>query len=356
MNDKSETSAWQSNHDVFWLSEDEVVYRSASTGLDWSAHEADGFYRATTNGSLREFVREFVQERATQAIPAADNFIAHPVHHRFEIYAQLNPGAGAIKCGQTELTYGELDAQADALAARLQQDGLGPGEFCALYMSASPAMIRAILAILKAGAACLLLNPETPSENIADMLAVSQPRIVITQEHLLYRLDATDARIRISADDADDPMVSWPQEYPTMRFSPAFAIFAFSVTGSMSIVVRSHMATVSRVDSMRARTLVRYSDAILPDPDHALDILDFLWPLSHGARIVIPLSQESQDATVQTHTREANACTCFESMGLQPVSPSLHCEGNEMRELRELRESLWSGGQPAALCQDRSNN
>ena len=346
MSTKPEVGEWLAEHDVFWLSEDELVYRVSSTVIDWTAVEASDFHRAKTIAPLREYMRE----RAARPDPESENFLPHPVLQAFEVYAQLNPGAWAVKCNRTELTYGELDAQSDGLAVRLQQNGLGPGEFCALYMEPSLAMVRAILAVLKAGAAYLLLDPTLPDERIAAILSVSHPQTVLTQKNFLARFGATNAQIIVCDEDAADLPCSWAQEYPTRRSSPAYAISAFFDTGSLSIVVRTHMALIARLESMQEVNPINQGDSVLQNNDSALDVLDLLWPLSQGARVVIPPSRDEMDPERMRQLIAQEHITRLVPSLLRP-SPLSSRRRNERRsnELRLLRASLWASEQPAVF-------
>jgi len=71
------------------------------------------------------------------------------------LQAAVQPDAVAIASATSALTYGELDAHADALAIRLRRLGVGPDIVVGLCVPRSPAMVVAALGILKAGGAYL---------------------------------------------------------------------------------------------------------------------------------------------------------------------------------------------------------
>lgn len=221
---------------------------------------------------------------------------SHPVHRRFEIVAQLNPGAEAIKSGGAALTYGELDAQADGLAVRLQQSGLAPGEFCALCMEPSLAMARAILAVLKAGAAGLPLDPALSAAGIAAILSACGARIVITQEIFSSLFAATGAQLMLCGEDAADLPYSWPQEAPTRQESPAHALAMICENGDLRIVSKTHREVSARLEAMQQASPIGQGDSVLQNSGSALDGWELLWPLSHGARVVIPAAREEFDS------------------------------------------------------------
>ncbi len=95
------------------------------------------------------------------------------------------------------LTYGQLDLQSDALAAYLQQQGVKPGEAVGLYVERSLEMVVAMLAVLKAGAVYVPLDPAYPSERLLYMLQNSSARVVLTSERLRGQLALDDDDVAV---------------------------------------------------------------------------------------------------------------------------------------------------------------
>ncbi|MCP4155965.1 MAG: amino acid adenylation domain-containing protein, partial [bacterium] len=104
------------------------------------------------------------------------------LHGLFERQASTSPASIALVGPQMDraMTYGELDAAARGLALRLRAEGVEPGGIVALMANRSMEMIIAILAILKAGAAYLPIDPNYPSERIGYMLADSSAGLLLT--------------------------------------------------------------------------------------------------------------------------------------------------------------------------------
>lgn len=95
------------------------------------------------------------------------------------------PDGVAIVAGSSTLTYAQLDRAADRLARRLQDLGVGPEVPVGLCFERSLAMAVAVLAVLKAGGACLPVDPNYPAGRVAFMLADARPLVVLTQHSLL---------------------------------------------------------------------------------------------------------------------------------------------------------------------------
>ncbi|WP_367042213.1 amino acid adenylation domain-containing protein [Streptomyces sp. Je 1-332] len=99
---------------------------------------------------------------------------------RFEEAAANTPDAVAVEAPDGSLTYAELDARADRLARLLADRGAGPESLVAVAMPRSADLVTALIAIGKAGAGYLPLDPEYPADRIAYMLEDACPSVVLT--------------------------------------------------------------------------------------------------------------------------------------------------------------------------------
>ena len=97
------------------------------------------------------------------------------VHQLFEQQAERGPLSAAVLFEQERLSYFELNQRANQLAHRLMELGVGPDRYVAVCLERSPALIVALLAILKSGAAYVPMDPAYPAERLAYILGDSQP-------------------------------------------------------------------------------------------------------------------------------------------------------------------------------------
>ncbi|MEN9357811.1 MAG: hypothetical protein RL695_1982, partial [Pseudomonadota bacterium] len=115
-------------------------------------------------------------------------------HQMFEARAQAQPAALALAfaSGAQTLTYAALDARANQLARHLRArcPGLAPDDRVAFCLERGLEMGVAMLAILKAGAAYLPIDPAYPAERIAYLLTDAAPCLLLTEESLVARLPA----------------------------------------------------------------------------------------------------------------------------------------------------------------------
>ncbi|MBB5866574.1 non-ribosomal peptide synthetase, partial [Xanthomonas sp. 3058] len=123
---------------------------------------------------------------------------AQCIHHLFEAQVRRTPDAIALQEADVQLSYAVLEARANQLAHRLRSLGVGAESRVALYLPRGIDQVVALLAVLKAGAAYLPLDPELPSERLAFLLEDSRPRAVLTCSELQDRLPASRAMLRVS--------------------------------------------------------------------------------------------------------------------------------------------------------------
>ena len=107
------------------------------------------------------------------------------LHELFETHARTSPDAVAVIDARGQFTYAELNRHANRVARVLQRNGIGPEIAVPVCLERSLDMTVAVLGILKAGGACVLLDPKYPPERIAFMLLDLQAPVLITQSGLV---------------------------------------------------------------------------------------------------------------------------------------------------------------------------
>ncbi|HEU0054645.1 MAG TPA: amino acid adenylation domain-containing protein, partial [Longimicrobium sp.] len=100
-------------------------------------------------------------------------------HEAFAARAAASPGAVAVTDGGETWTYAELDAAANHTARRLMDGGVRPGDVVAVYAHRSPALVRALLATWKAGAAFAVLDPAYPPARLMAQLRAAPPAALL---------------------------------------------------------------------------------------------------------------------------------------------------------------------------------
>jgi amino acid adenylation domain-containing protein len=112
-----------------------------------------------------------------------------PVQSLFDRMAQNTPDQVAISCGDTRVTYGELQQRTDKLARMLLSDGAKKGSVVAILLDDKVDAIMSIIAVLKAGAAFVPFDPLLPELRLETMIRDVTPDLLISEAHLTQRLN-----------------------------------------------------------------------------------------------------------------------------------------------------------------------
>ncbi|UTX07113.1 amino acid adenylation domain-containing protein [Bacillus inaquosorum] len=165
----------------------------------------------------------------------------------FEKQAQQTPDHPAVISGGNLLTYRELDEQANQLAHHLRAQGAGSEDIVAIVMDRSAEVMVSILGVMKAGAAFLPIDPDTPEERIRYSLEDSGARIAVVNERNMTAIGQYEGTI-VNLDDA-----AWRNESKE-RPSPisgsrnlAYVIYTSGTTGKPKGVQIEHRNLINYV-------------------------------------------------------------------------------------------------------------
>ncbi len=162
------------------------------------------------------------------------------------------PHAPALTAGNEVMTYRELDNRANQLAHYLIEVGGGAdyrNNLVGLCLDRSLTSVVCALAILKAGAAYLPLDPGYPSERLAFMLSDAQPRVLITRQELAEQLPAGPWQV-IAVDRDEAKIASQSTDSPVSDITPehlAYVIYTSGSTGQPKGVEITHASLMNLV-------------------------------------------------------------------------------------------------------------
>jgi amino acid adenylation domain-containing protein len=169
------------------------------------------------------------------------------VHALFEQQVQRAPEAVALLTEEHSLSYAELNRRANQLAHRLRRKGVQAGARVGLCLERSADMVIGLLAVLKAGAAYVPLDPHYPAERLRFILQEAAAPVVLTLEHLRDRLPAGLPGI-LCLDSEAAEIAREPEENPAVDLSPealAYVIFTSGSTGRPKGVMVQHRSVAN---------------------------------------------------------------------------------------------------------------
>jgi amino acid adenylation domain-containing protein len=184
------------------------------------------------------------------------------------------PDALAVEAEDGSLTYAELGARADTLAAFLRARGVGAESRVAIAMERGLPLAVSVLGVVKAGAAYVPLDPAYPAERIEWMLADCGAALVLTQASLAGRMpagapviavDAEWERVASAVGDADLPADVHP-------LSAAYVIYTSGSTGRPKGVVVTHAGMVNNARAHAALAKLAPADRVLQFASFSFDI------------------------------------------------------------------------------------
>jgi len=220
-------------------------------------------------------------------------------HERFAQQAARTPGAEAVRCGTSHLSYGELDRRSNQLARRLNRLGVGPGVLVGICMDRCTDMVVAMLAVLKAGGAYVPLDPGFPPDRIRFMLADSGLPVLLTQRGVRDSLAPRTATV-LCTDEIRDELDAEPDGPPGPQAGPgdlAYVIYTSGSTGQPKGVQIPHAALGNFLLAMKERPGIDAGDTLLAVTTLSFDIamLELLLPLAEGARVVLASRETAAD-------------------------------------------------------------
>lgn len=212
------------------------------------------------------------------------------ITHVFEGQAARTPNDIAVVCGETHLSFRELDTRSNRLARYLQSAGVGPETLVGLSVDRSPELPISMLAILKSGAAYVPIDPSYPNARVAQMIQDSKMCFLLTTEKIRRMLPTSFARI-ISIDGDANAIGAESPESPTSLATDknlAYVMYTSGSSGRPKGVMVENRNVVHFFEGMdqviRDRSGVWLAVASI---SFDISVLELLWTLTRGFQVVI---------------------------------------------------------------------
>jgi natural product biosynthesis luciferase-like monooxygenase protein len=207
----------------------------------------------------------------------------------FSAQVERTPEHAAISFRGSDLSYRELDQKATSMACSLAGRGVRPGDIVGLLLERTPELVISLLAIQKAGAAYLPLDPEYPVERLAYMIEDSATPMVVTRGALAAQFGLTADKTFL----IDGPAVAARHEaieLPAVAAdSAAYVIYTSGSTGRPKGVVVTHRNVMNFFTGMTARVPNEPPGRWLAVTSLSFDIsvLELCWTLTRGFTVVL---------------------------------------------------------------------
>nr|WP_244216303.1 non-ribosomal peptide synthase/polyketide synthase [Pseudomonas daroniae] len=214
------------------------------------------------------------------------------LHHLIAEQALQSPDAIAVTLTDQQLTYCELDGQANRLAHKLVELGVGPDVLVGLAVERSLEMVVGLLAILKAGGAYVPLDPEYPADRLAYMIEDSAISLLLTQAHLLEYLPVPDGVQVLFLESLDHVLTGYAETAPHVAVQPdnlAYVIYTSGSTGKPKGTLLPHRNVLRLFKATQDWFHFDGSDVWTLFHSYAFDfsVWELFGALLHGARLVV---------------------------------------------------------------------
>ncbi len=237
---------------------------------------------------------------------------------QFEDRVKAAPHAIALVCHGEGTSYAELNARANRLARHLRALGAGAGSLIAVCMGRSAELLVALLAVQKAGAAYVPLDPGFPAERIAYMIEDSTASILLADEDSIASLDApTSLRVIDLVRDATSwaGLDSADLVDAAAASDAAYVIYTSGSTGRPKGVAVSHGALSNFLGSMKREPGLTSTDVLAAVTTISFDIagLELYLPLLVGARIELVAREVASDGNALAQLLTSCAATVLQA-------------------------------------------
>ncbi|MEH2411053.1 amino acid adenylation domain-containing protein [Nostoc sp.] len=298
------------------------------------------------------------QAEKTLLVEWNDTSVEYPqhqcIHQLFETQVERSPDAIAVVFEDQQLTYQELNQRANQLAHYLRSLGVRPEVLVGICVERSLEMVIGLLGILKAGGAYVPLDPSYPAERLAFMLENSQPKVLLTQQHLVESLPTHSAKV-ICIDGSWELIALERIINPVCNITSdnlAYVIYTSGSTGRPKGAMNTHQGICNRLLWMQDIYQLTATDKVLQKTPFSFDVSvwEFFWPLMTGAVLVVAQPEGHRDSSYLVNLiRQQQIST----LHFVPSMLQVFLEAESLETCKSLKRVITSGEVLSAQLQKR---
>jgi len=259
-------------------------------------------------------------------------YLAQSVAEQFAAQVRRHPDAVAVAFEGRTLSYRELDEQAESVAARLREQGVGPEKLVGINVERSVEMIVGLVAVAKTGGAYLPLDPMFPAERLAFMVEEAKPVVVLTRESVAEMMAPLPNPLPQTAGERGPELLPLPcrvGERPAplsfagtgegkRAWQPdglAYVLYTSGSTGKPKGVQITQRALVNFLAAMRREPGLTAADRLVAVTTLSFDIagLEIWLPLTTGARIVLASRETAADGKALANLLAESGATMLQA-------------------------------------------
>ena len=283
VNDRDQHALWRAGPNV------PSGWRRASAAMPRNECLAaiEGAWPDITPGSVRAGAAGRGARAGTGGRAAAGDPFVHEV---FAEQAVRRRHESAVVAGRTRVSYRELDTSANRLAHYLGELGAGPEAVIGVHLERGVDVVRAILAIMKAGACYLPLDPSLPAERLRRICSRVRPTAVITG--LADAFPGAGPRL-VPLGELAAELARRPATAPDVRVDPdnlCYVIYTSGSTGDPKAVAVSYGSLACVIGELAGEYAIKDDDRVAQFASIAFDtsIEQMFITLTSGATLLLP--------------------------------------------------------------------